>query len=197
MKISDKSSMTSPFTIQINTPSIILRQWTAADIESLVRSADNPRVSACMRDAFPSPYTREDASRFISTVACGKENLIFAIQYGDEAVGSIGIHPLGDVYSRTAEIGYWLGEPFWGRGIVTAAVQAIVPVAFRQFEIERLQAGVFSNNPASMRVLEKCGFFRETIHRNATFKRGKLLDEVMYVRFRDGDTNSSAVEKRD
>ena len=85
---------------------------------------------------------------------------------------------------RTAEIGYWLAEPFWGRGIVTDAVRALVPVAFEQTDIVRIQAGIFSNNPASMRVLEKCGFVREAVHRNAITKNGVMMDEVMYVRFR-------------
>jgi len=111
-------------------------------------------------------------------------DLFLAIDIGGEAVGGVGIHVLNDVKHRTAEIGYWLAEPFWGRGIATDAVRALVPVAFGRYDINRLQAGIFSTNPASMRVLEKCGFSREAVHKDAIFKNGVFLDEVLYVRFR-------------
>jgi [ribosomal protein S5]-alanine N-acetyltransferase len=137
-----------------------------------------------MRDLFPSPYTMDDAHRFIAMATGPASALLLAIDVQGETVGGIGIHPLEDVYRGTAEIGYWLAEPFRGKGMVTAAVYAIVPVAFEQPGIIRIQAGVFANNPASMRVLEKCGFVREAVHRNAITKNGVVMDEVMYVRFR-------------
>jgi [ribosomal protein S5]-alanine N-acetyltransferase len=170
--------------MQIITSDTILRPWSMDDVDSLVRYADNPRIAAGMRNAFPFPYTRDDAERFISTVACDEKNLFFAIVFKEEAIGSIGIHRLEDVYSCTAEIGYWLAEPFWGRGVITNAVQALVPVAFKLLPIERIQAGVFSSNVPSMRVLEKTGFIREAVHVKAIYKQGQLLDEVIYVRFR-------------
>jgi RimJ/RimL family protein N-acetyltransferase len=111
----------------------------------------------------------------------GEKNLFLAIVVDAEACGGIGIHPLEDVHRRTAEIGYWLAEPFWGQGIVTGAVRAIIPVAFDRYAIVRLQAGIFANNPASMRVLEKCGFVREAGHKNAITKNGTTMDEVMYA----------------
>jgi [ribosomal protein S5]-alanine N-acetyltransferase len=80
--------------------------------------------------------------------------------------------------------GYWLGVPFQGRGIVTDAVRAVVPVAFEQYDICRLQAGIFADNPASMRVLEKCGFVREAVHRNAITKHDRVMDEILYVCFK-------------
>ncbi len=98
-------------------------------------------------------------------------------------MGGCGVHPLDDVRHRTAELGYWLAEPCWGRGIATDAVRALVPVAFAESGIVRLEAGVFSNNTASMRVLERCGFTREAVHRRAITKHGVLLDEVVYVHF--------------
>ena len=106
-----------------------------------------------------------------------------AIDVHGEAVGGIGIHPKSDVRCRSAEIGYWLSESLWGQGIVTDAVSSLVPVAFDRYDIVRLQAGIFSNNPASMRVLEKCGFIREAVHKKAIWKNGRLLDEVVYVHF--------------
>jgi len=138
-----------------------------------------------MRDAIPSPYTLADARRFIAMAAEQTPDLFLAIDAGGEAVGGIGIHVLNDVKHRSVEIGYWLSGQYRGRGIVTGAVSAIVPVAFRQYDIVRLQAGIFPNNPASMRVLEKCWFIREAVHRDAIFKNGVFLDEVLFVRFRE------------
>ena len=172
--------------MEIGTPGAVLRDWRFGDAASLARHANSPRIALTMRDAFPSPYTLEDAHRFIAAATGTDANLVLAIELDGEAVGGIGIHPLGDVYRRTAEIGYWLSESCRGRGIATDAVRAIVPVAFDRFEIVRLQAGVFSTNPASMRVLERAGFVREAVHANAIWKHGRLLDEVLYVRFGPG-----------
>jgi len=169
--------------MRINTPTSTLRKWTPDDAGSLVRHADNPRISMAMRDAFPSPYTLEDAHRFIRMATLPTPDLFLAIEIRDEAVGGIGIHPLDDVKRRSAEIGYWLSESFWGKGIMTDAVRSLVPVAFKRYDIVRLQAGIFSSNRASMRILEKCSFTREAIHKNAITKYGALLDEVMYVHF--------------
>jgi len=168
--------------MRIITPSALLRDWTYEDAPGIVRHADNPRIASMLREGFPSPYTLEDANRFIGMATePGRRNLFLAIEVNGEVCGGIGIHPLEDVYRRTAEIGYWLAEPFWGKGIVTGAVRAIVPVAFDQYDIVRLQAGIFANNPASMRVLEKCGFVREAVHKNAITKNGATMDEIMYA----------------
>ncbi len=169
--------------MHITTPTSTLRNWIPDDAGSLARHANNPRIAAMMRDAFPSPYTLEDAHRFIKMATGSTPNLFLAIEVKGDAVGGIGIHPLDDVKRGFAEIGYWLSESIWGKGIVTDAVRSLVPVAFKRYDIVRLQAGIFSNNPASMRVLEKCGFIREAVHRNAITKNGILLDEVMYVHF--------------
>jgi RimJ/RimL family protein N-acetyltransferase len=169
----------------IRTPGAVLRPWQKEDAPLLVRHADNPRIAAGMRDRFPSPYTIEDARCFIAGSTSPAARLLLAIVVQGEPVGGIGINPLEDVYHGTAELGYWLAEQFWGKGIVTDAVRALVPVAFHQSGIIRIQAGVFSNNPASMRVLEKCGFEFEAVHRNAITKHGIVMDEVMFVRFRN------------
>jgi [ribosomal protein S5]-alanine N-acetyltransferase len=171
--------------MQICLQDSLLRSWNDNDIPALVKNADNPRIAAMMRDGFPSPYTEEDGHRFLAMAAGTSKNLLLAIVVNGEAVGGIGIHPLEDVYRGTAEIGYWLAEQYWGKGITTRAVRALVPVAFELSDINRIEAGIFSNNPASMRVLEKCGFFREAVHRNAITKHGRILDEVLYVRFRE------------
>ena len=169
--------------MRVITPSSVLRDWTMDDAGPLVKHADNPHISARMRDAFPSPYTLDDAKRFIAMATAPGPNLFLAIDVNGEAAGGIGIHPKSDVRCRSAEIGYWLSESYWGQGIVTDAVSALVPVAFERYDIVRLQAGIFSTNTASMRVLEKCGFTREAVHKNAIWKNGRLLDEVVYVYF--------------
>jgi RimJ/RimL family protein N-acetyltransferase len=169
--------------MHIITPSCTIRDWVSGDAGSLARHANNPRIAVTMRDAFPSPYMLEDAHRFISRATGDTPDLFLAIEVNGEAVGGIGIHLLDDVKHRTAEIGYWISESFWGNGITTDAVQSLVPVAFDLFDIVRLQAGIFSNNAASMHVLEKCGFIREAVHRNAITKNGALFDEIIYVYF--------------
>ena len=171
--------------IAAHNSTIFLRPWEQTDAVSLAYYANNPRIAATLRDIFPYPYTLNDANRFIAMASCSSSGLIFAIEVESVAVGGIGITLLGDVYKKTAEIGYWLAEPFWGRGICTGAVSALVPVVFERLDIVRLQAGVFANNPASMRVLEKCGFIREAVLRNAITKNGVIMDEVMHARFRD------------
>jgi ribosomal-protein-alanine N-acetyltransferase len=169
--------------MRIVTRKSILRDWTIDDAESLVKHADNPRIATRMRNAFPCPYTMDDAKRFITLATSPGPNLFLAIEIDGEAVGGIGVHLLDDVRRRSAEIGYWLSESYWGNGIVTDAVSSLIPVAFERFDIVRLQAGIFSNNPGSMRVLEKCGFIREAVHKHAIWKNGDLLHEVMYVHF--------------
>jgi len=170
--------------MKIITPQAVLRDWIDADAPALARHADNLRIAAGMRDAFPSPYTLSDARNFIAMAAGTNGNLFLAIEVDGEACGGIGIHLLEDVKHRSAEIGYWLSESCWGKGIVTEAVRSFVPVAFSRYDIVRLQAGIFSSNIPSIRVLEKCGFTREAVHRNAITKNGLTLDEVMYVYLR-------------
>ncbi len=162
---------------------VLLREWRPEDAVSLARHANSPAVAATMRDAFPAPYTLEDAEAFIAVANSTGGTLVLAIEVDGEAVGGIGVHTLSDVYRRTAELGYWVGASCRNRGIATDAVRAVVPIAFERFGLARLQAGVFSNNAASMHVLEKAGFAREAIHRDTIWKGDRLLDEIMYVRF--------------
>nr|WP_319376158.1 GNAT family N-acetyltransferase [uncultured Methanoregula sp.] len=164
----------------LQTRKAILRPWSVADAESVVRHGNNPRIAACMRDGFPHPYTLADANRFID-LAGSTKNLMLAIEVNGEAAGGIGIHYFEDVYRGTGEIGYWLSESFWGQGIVTDAVRALVPAVFRETALVRIQAGIFANNKASARVLEKCGFLREAVHKNAITKDGVLMDEIVYA----------------
>jgi [ribosomal protein S5]-alanine N-acetyltransferase len=170
--------------------SSLLRAWRTTDTESLLRYANNENVSRNMRDAFPYPYTRVDAESWITTAMANSER-IWAIEVGGEAVGGMGLHPMEDVYRKTAEIGYWLAEPFWGQGITTEALIAATHHTFEHFDLVRLEAGIYSWNPASGRVLEKAGYALEAINRKAIFKNGQLLDRHLYVAFADAETSDN------
>ena len=130
---------------------------------------------------FPHPYTAAAADAWLSEVATHHLLTSFAIEVDGEAVGGIGLQPGVDVHRLSAEIGYWLGEGVWGRGIATAALRTITPWAFAELDLERIWAGVFATNPASMRVLEKSGYVREGVLRRAVIKDGQVLDQVVYA----------------
>ncbi|MGA7409452.1 MAG: GNAT family protein [Bryobacteraceae bacterium] len=163
-----------------------LRRWRRSDRSALIKHANNIKIWRNVRDIFPHPYTPAAADTFLSTVTeqSGPES-IYAIEVGGEAVGGIGIHPRVNEERHTAEIGYWLGEPFWGRGIATAAVCSLSQRALKELDLYRLFANVFASNPASMRVLEKAGFQREGVLRRAVVKDGVLMDAVVYGLTRD------------
>ena len=161
-----------------------VRSWHPSDVDSLTVHANNRNVAINLRDRFPSPYTRRDGREFIKMARRMKPESFFAIAVGGEAVGGIGFVPGHDVERVSSEIGYWLGEAFWGRGIMTAAVRATVEHLFRHFDFMRLEAPVFEWNPASMRVLEKCGFAREGVLRKSIEKDGQIIDAVLYARLR-------------
>jgi len=158
-----------------------LRGWQLTDEEALVKYANNPRVSANLFDTFPYPYTVDDARQWLNSQQGIEKPTFFAIEIDGEAVGGIGIAIKADVYRRSANIGYWLGEPFWGKSLMTEVVSLMVDYAFKNFDLARLQAGVYSSNPASMRVLEKVGFVKEGVAQKAIFKRGEMLDEHIYA----------------
>jgi RimJ/RimL family protein N-acetyltransferase len=162
-----------------------LRAWRADDLESLVLHANDESVSRGLRDRFPYPYTDDDGRRWLES-ACGAGETSFAIDIDGAAVGGIGLRPGEDVYRHSAELGYWLGRAYWNRGIMTAAVSRLVAQAMVAPGLHRVFAHAHANNPASIRVLEKCGFVREGILRDAVLKRGMLIDAVVLARVRDG-----------
>ena len=159
----------------------IIRPWRHADRDSLVRHADSRDVWLMLRDQFPHPYTRGDAEAWLAYTAKQYPVTNFAIDVGGEAVGGIGVAPQPDVHRRSAEVGYWLGAAFWNRGIMTAAVRTFTTFAFDTYDLIRIFAGVFSTNPASMRVLEKAGYTREGILKKSVIKDGQILDQVLYA----------------
>ncbi|HEY8432198.1 MAG TPA: GNAT family N-acetyltransferase, partial [Sandaracinaceae bacterium] len=159
-----------------------LRPWRATDLDSLVRHADDPRVARTVRDQFPSPYTREDGERWLAhATAAGRANNV-AIEVDGAAVGGIGMIPGEDVYRVRAEIGYWLGYAYWGRGIMTEAVRAFTAYLLDERDFLRIEAPVFETNPASARVLEKAGYELEVRQRRAAIKEGRVIDLLLYVR---------------
>lgn len=163
----------------------ILRTWRRGDEPSLVKNANNKKIWRNLRDVFPHPYTRRDAAGWITFCESAEglpHNL--AISVDGEAVGGVGINPGIDVFRRTAEIGYWLGEAYWGQGIATDALRLMTGYAFSRFDLLRLEAGVFSWNPASARVLEKAGFAFEGRFRSNVFKDGEMTDRLFYARLR-------------
>lgn len=138
-----------------------------------------------LRDGFPHPYTMDDAREWIEMALDNKRDVILAIEIDREACGGIGLHLMKDVYRFNAEIGYWLSEKHWGKGITTEAVRLLVDYAFRNTSLIRIFAGVFSSNYSSMRVLEKCGFKREAVFKKSVKKEGAFLDEHIYSVLKD------------
>lgn len=160
---------------------ITLRPPTQADIPALASIANNKKIFDNVRDMFPHPYTLKDAENFIEFVQTKKSREIFAIEFEGKLVGFGGVHLQEDIYRKSGEIGYWLGEDFWGKGIGTEAVKLLVKYGFEELELIRIFAGVFEHNLGSMRILEKVGFEKEGISRKAVIKNGKILDEHRYA----------------
>jgi RimJ/RimL family protein N-acetyltransferase len=167
-------------------PGGVLRWWRSDDAPALARHADNRKVWANLRDRFPSPYTIEDADAWVRHCTREVPATNFVIDIGGEAVGGIGLVLRSDVERVDAEIGYWLGEAYWNRGVATGAVQAFAPWALQRFHLARLHALVFDFNAASARVLEKAGFTFEGRLRHSAFKDGRLIDQLLYARVWEG-----------
>ena len=160
-----------------------LRSWKSGDEESLVEHANNRNVWINLRDIFPHPYTQRDAYEWINFAK--DQNLIKAIEVEGKAVGGIGLYIKDDIYARNAEIGYWLGEAFWGKGIVSEAVKEMVALAFKNQQIHRIYASVFAHNKTSMHILAKAGFKEESILKESVLKDGKFVDEHIWALLRN------------
>lgn len=165
----------------LDLPCVQLRRWVPEDATSLARHANSRNVWINVRDQFPHPYTVGDAQGWIALVNPADPVTQFAIEVDGDAAGGVGITSLQDVERFSAELGYWLGEAHWGRGIMTAVVRAMTEHAFASFQLHRVYAAVFETNPASRRVLEKAGFALEGRLRRSAFKDGKLLDQYLYA----------------
>jgi ribosomal-protein-alanine N-acetyltransferase len=172
--------------VRIEFGEYVIRDWGRKDARSLAKYANNRNIAMWLRDGFPCPYTLGDAEAFLSAVSRQNPRTAFAIATTDEAIGGIGLEFGRDVHRFTAELGYWLGEPFWGRGIMTQAVRHLTAWAFENLEVHRIYATVFEGNDASARVLEKAGYTREGCLRASVFKNGRILDQSLYAKIRDG-----------
>ena len=159
-----------------------IRDWREDDATSIAQYANNKKIWINLRDAFPHPYTLADADAFLCKVMGMKPRTYSAIASDDEAIGSIGLMPGDDVHRFTAELGYWLAEPFWGNGIMTDAVRALSEYAFIELGIQRIFAEPYTTNAASARVLEKSGFTLEGVIKAAVFKDGSMLDQYLYAK---------------
>lgn len=158
-----------------------LRPWHISDANNLARYANNYNIARFMTDAFPHPYTLEDANRFIEQVSQAHPLKVMAIEVNGEAAGGIGVFPQADIMRLNAEMGYWLAEPYWGLGITSKAIAEMISYAFNTFDIQRIYARPFGNNKASQHVLEKAGFLLEAHIRNNIIKNGEVLDEMIYA----------------
>ena len=161
---------------------VSLKKLTLSNREELAELANNRKIWLNLTDGFPHPYGLEQADFFLE----GKEEqvpvLYFGIHYQEQFCGIISIHPREDVYRLSAEVGYWVGEPFWGKGIMPKALALITEYGFQKLGLHRIDAGVFEYNPASMRVLEKAGYTKESIKKGGAIKDGRIIDLHVYVK---------------
>ena len=162
-----------------------IRPWNTRDVDALLKYANNYHIWKNLRDGFPHPYTVKNAESFLKAATAQDPVTYFAIATAEEAIGGIGITLNQDVHRLTAEMGYWLGEPFWGKGIMTEAVTAFTDFAFEQFGLVRVYAEPYANNQTSCRVLEKAGFELEGRMRSSVIKAGKIGDQFMYAKIRE------------
>jgi len=160
-----------------------LRHWKIGDEKTLAENANNYKIWKNLKGIFPHPYTLTDAYEWIKIAATFPAT--FAIEVKGKAIGGIGILLKDDIYRKNAEIGYWIGEDYWGQGIVSSAINEVVDFTFSYYDVFRIYAGVFEYNLASMRVLEKAGFQREAILKKSLFKENELFDEHIFVKFRE------------
>lgn len=167
--------------MELKSGDVLLRLPVAADAAAMATIGNNAAIARNMRDMFPHPYAIADAERFIGFVGEGVMGHVRVICYKDQLAGVISVIPQQDIYRHTAEIGYWLGEPFWKKGIATIAVGLMCRYAFEELKLSRLYAGVFSYNDPSKKVLQNNGFVLEGIRRNGVVKNGKLIDEYYYA----------------
>ena len=160
--------------------SCVVREWAAEDLQPLVRHANNRNIWINLRDRFPHPYTDAHGREFLSHVVPQRAPTVWAIEVDGEAAGGIGLVQLTDVERVSAEIGYWLGEQFWGRGVMTDALKAVTAEAFRQLDLRRIFALPFADNIGSIRVLEKAGYVLEGRMPQSAIKAGIIRDQLMY-----------------
>lgn len=160
---------------------IRLRTFSDKDFPVIARLCNNKNIWDNLRDMMPYPYSEEDAKEFIKYCLGEEPQMTFAIEYNSEVAGVIGLVRQTDIYRMSAELGYWIGEPYWGKGIAGRAVKLITDYGFNKLGLARIYSGVFDFNKASQRVLEKCGFKLEAIFEKSVIKNNIILDEYRYA----------------
>lgn len=161
-----------------------VRPWAVTDLDALVLHANNRHVSVHLRDRFPFPYEREHGRKFLDWIVQQPSPTVWALEVDGVAVGGIGIELHSDVERVSAEIGYWLSESVWGRGIMTEALQAVTAQVFGKFDLTRIYALPFADNRASVRVLEKAGYLVEGHLRQSAIKDGIVRDQLLYAAYK-------------
>lgn len=162
----------------------VLRRWNPSDLESLVENANNYYIAINMRDLFPYPYTLEDGKNWLEVTANEEKNCFLAIIVNNKAVGGIGLTLGVDIERISAELGYWLGEKYWGEGITSSAIKGIINYGFNELGLERIFAKPLEHNTASRRVLEKNGFKLEGIMKKSVIKCGNIHNQALYARIK-------------
>lgn len=169
--------------LEIN-PDLKLREWRSSDEKRLYTLANNENLSRKLLDSFPHPYTRENAAQWIEHCQNEKKNILLAIEFKGEFVGGIGAHFKEDIHRYNVELGYWVGEPYWGQGIISKAIASFTDYLFSNYKINRVYGEVFENNTASAKVLEKNGFTKEAVLKKAAFKNGFFIDLIVYSKLK-------------
>jgi ribosomal-protein-alanine N-acetyltransferase len=171
--------------MEIACANCVLRPLVPGDAAALARHANDREVWRSLRDRFPHPYSLSDATEWIAFVASQKVQTSFGIVVGDEAIGSISLMVGHDIERRSAEIGYWIGQAYWGRGIMPQAVRATTRYAFEELGLIRVFAVPFARTARSARVLEKAGYALEGLMRRSAIKDGEILDQLLYAAYDD------------
>ena len=162
-----------------------IRPWRKEDKKPLLQLINNKKIWDNVRDRLPNPYTEKDAEEWLKLNVGITPVLNYVIEVDGKFAGSIGMVPKEDVYRCNMEIGYWLGEPYWNKGIVTRAIALVEDIIWKNYpEVVRIYADVYEHNKASMRALEKNGFHQEAIHKKAVIKNNLLLDEYVWVKLK-------------
>lgn len=161
----------------------VIREWRTEDKRSLAELLNNKNILNNLRDGLPYPYTERDAEEYIGAMLAADrtKTFAFAVAVDDTAIGSIGVFRRENIHFRTAELGYYIGEPYWGRGYATSAVLQICKYVFDNTDIVRIFAEPFAHNAASCRVLEKAGFQAEGTLRCNAVKNGRMCDMRLYA----------------
>lgn len=165
--------------IEIN-ENIKLETWDEKHISGLLKHADSKKISQYLSESFPSPYTYQAAVDWVNFNKEIKEDYNFAIVYNDECIGGIGLIPKSDIYIKTIEIGFWLSTHYQNRGIMSSIIPSMLKYTFENFDINRIEALIFSNNDSSKKVIEKNNFTKEAVLKEAIFKNNEFLDLHLY-----------------